>query len=170
MKIDSSDPQNEVGEIMLKGDNVMIEYYKNPEATAAALTEDGWRRTGDLGLLDKDNYVFIKGRSKSMILGPSEQNIYPEIVEGRINNLSHIIESIVIDRDNRLLALIFPDADSLKKDGIEGETIAELMEKHRHQLNHKLPKFMQVARFELVDQEFEKTPKRSIKRFQFQEE
>ena len=165
MKIDSADPENEVGEIMVKGDNVMVEYYKNPEATKAALTEDGWLRTGDLGLLDKDNYVYIKGRSKSMILGPSGQNIYPEIVEGRVNNMPYVVESVVVDRDGRLVALVFPDTEDLKNDGIEGEEIDKLMNKNLHSLNHHLPKFMQVARFEMVDEEFEKTPKRSIKRF-----
>ena len=168
MKIDSADPANEVGEIMVKGDNVMVEYYKNPEATKAALTEDGWLRTGDLGLLDKDNYCFIKGRSKSMILGPSGQNIYPEIVEGRVNNMPYVVESVVVDRNNRLVALVYPDSEALKKDGIEGDEITKVMDKNRHQLNNHLPKFMQVARFELVDKEFEKTPKKSIKRFLYE--
>jgi long-chain acyl-CoA synthetase len=167
LKIDSENPQKEVGEIMVKGDNVMVEYYKNPEATKAALTEDGWLRTGDLGLLDKDNYVFIKGRSKAMILGPSGQNIYPEIVEGRINNLPYVIESIVVERKERLVALILPDLEAMKNDGIEGEEINEVMEKNRHHLNNHLPKFMQVVKFEMVEEEFEKTPKKSIKRFKY---
>jgi len=165
MKIDSADPEKEAGEIMVKGDNVMVEYYKNPEATRAALTDDGWLRTGDLGLLDKDKYVFIKGRSKAMILGPSGQNIYPETVEGRVNNLPYVVESVVVDRDGRLVALVFPDTEALKKDEIEGEEIDKVMNKNLQHLNHQLPKFMQVARFELVEEEFEKTPKRSIKRF-----
>ena len=165
MKIDSDDPQNEVGEIMVKGDNVMIGYYKNEEATKACLSDDGWLRTGDLGILDKDNYVFIKGRSKSMILGPSGQNIYPEIVEGRINNMPYVIESVVVERDQKMIALVFPDREAAKNDGLDESGLSEAMEKNRQHLNSKLPKFMQVKTFELVNEEFEKTPKKSIKRY-----
>ena len=168
LKIDSDDPFNTVGEIMLKGDNVMLGYYKNPDATNAVLASDGWMRTGDLGIIDKDNYVYIKGRSKSMILGPSGQNIYPEIVEGRINNLQYVVESLVVERNGKLVGLVYPDREAMKNDGIEGEEIVNTMEKNRHNLNNHLPKFMQVVRFELVEQEFEKTPKRSIKRFMYE--
>lgn len=168
LKIDSADPASEVGEIMVKGDNVMIGYYKNEEATQACLSEDGWLRTGDLGILDKDRYVFIKGRSKSMILGPSGQNIYPEIVEGRINNMPYVMESVVVERNERLVALVYPDQEGAKKDGLDEAGLQDAMEKNRQHLNSRLPKFMQVKTFELVAEEFEKTPKKSIKRFLYE--
>jgi len=168
MKIDSANPLKEPGEIMLKGDNVMLEYYKNEEATKASLTEDGWLRTGDLGIIDKDGYVFIKGRSKSMILGPSGQNIYPEIVEGRINNMPYVTETVVINHEQKLIALVFPDKEAIQKDGLDEKDIAKVTEKNRQNLNSKLPKFMQVSRFELVEEEFEKTPKKSIKRYLYE--
>jgi len=168
VKIDSEDPENIPGEIMLKGDNVMLEYYKNEEATKAALPGDGWLRTGDLGIFDKDQYIFIKGRSKSMILGPSGQNIYPEIVEGRVNNMPYVTEAIVVDRDHKLVALVFADKEKAKADNLSEKDLAEVMEKNRHHLNSKLPKFMQVVKFNLVKEEFEKTPKKSIKRYMYE--
>jgi len=165
MKIDSFDPYNEVGEIMVRGENVMKEYYKNPEATQAALTEDGWLRTGDLGLFDKDHFIYIKGRSKNLILGPSGQNIYPEAIESKLNNMLYVTESVVVDRNGKLVALIFPDQEVLKSGEMTQDDLVEAMEKNRIALNTRLPKYMQVTAIELVSEEFEKTPKKSIKRY-----
>ncbi|HAK00191.1 MAG TPA: long-chain fatty acid--CoA ligase [Bacteroidales bacterium] len=165
IKIDSSDPYNEVGEIMVKGENVMLGYYKNPEATQAALTSDGWLRTGDLGVIDKENFVYIKGRSKSMILGPSGQNIYPEEIEARYNNLPFVQESLVVEKNNQLVALVYPDLDAVNKSEIKENDLMQIMEGYRKQLNHDMPAFMSVSRVKIVPEEFEKTPKKSIKSF-----
>jgi len=165
IKIDSSDPYNEVGEIMVKGENVMLGYYKNPEATQAALTSDGWLRTGDLGVIDKENFVYIKGRSKSMILGPSGQNIYPEEIEARYNNLPLVQESLVVEKNNQLVALVYPDLDAVNKSEIKENDLMQIMEGYRKQLNQDMPAYMSVSRVKIVPEEFEKTPKKSIKRF-----
>lgn len=167
MKIDSSDPYNEVGEIMVRGENVMLGYYKNPEATAAALDSDGWMRTGDLGVIDKDNFVYIKGRSKSMILGPSGQNIHPEEIEARYNNLNYIQESLIVEKNHQLVALIYPDFDAVDKNGLKENDLLQIMEGYRKQLNLELPAYMSVAKIRIVPEEFEKTPKKSIKRFMY---
>jgi len=167
MKIDSEDPYREVGEIMVRGANVMLEYYKNPEATHNSLTEDGWLRTGDLGVFDKDHFIYIKGRSKNMILGPSGQNIYPEEIESKLNNLPYIIESVVIDRDQRLVALVFPDYTPVNSGQMTLEMLKEHMVKLKEQVNTRLPKYMQLSGIELVEEEFEKTPKKSIKRYKY---
>jgi long-chain acyl-CoA synthetase len=167
MKIDSFDPYKEVGEIMVKGDNVMLGYYKNPEATNATLTPDGWLRTGDLGVFDKDHFIYIKGRSKSMILGPSGQNIYPEEIESKLNNLPYVTESVVVDRSGKLVALVYTDQELIKSGQISQEDLDEQMERSKIALNNRLPKYMQVTAIELVAQEFEKTPKRSIKRYMY---
>jgi long-chain acyl-CoA synthetase len=163
--IDSVDPYKTVGEIMVRGENVMLGYYKNEQATADALDKDGWLHTGDLGIIDRDNYVFIKGRSKSMILGPSGQNIYPEEIEARLNNMIYIQESIVIERGGKVIALVYPDAANLEADGIIKEEIPSLMEEYRRALNATLPGFMGITKIETVESEFEKTPKKSIKKF-----
>jgi long-chain acyl-CoA synthetase len=165
MKIDSFDPYNEVGEIMVRGDNVLLEYYKNPEATHASITPDGWLRTGDLGVFDKDHFIYIKGRSKNMILGPSGQNIYPEEIESKLNTMPYVIESVVADRGGKIVAMIYPDMEPVKSGTITREDLDELMEKNRIALNNRLPKYMQVTGVEIVAQEFEKTPKKSIKRY-----
>ena len=165
MKIDSFDPYHEVGEIMVRGDNVLLEYYKNPDATNASLTEDGWLRTGDLGVFDKDHFIYIKGRSKNMILGPSGQNIYPEEIESKLNTMLYVIESVVAERSGKIIAMVYPDQEVVKSGQITREDIEEQMEKNRINLNNRLPKYMQVTAVELVAQEFEKTPKRSIKRY-----
>lgn len=160
LKIDSSNPHKEVGEIMVRGAHVMQGYYKNPSATKAVLTEDGWLRTGDLGIVDKKGNLFIKGRSKNMILGPSGQNIYPEELEDKINSMPMVVESIVLQRDGNLVALIYPDYDNA------GDTdLKALMESNRQAVNKMVPNFCQIKSVELVKEEFEKTPKRSIKRF-----
>jgi len=165
MKIDSFDPYHEVGEIMVKGDNVLLEYYKNPEATQATLTGDGWMRTGDLGVFDKDHYIYIKGRSKNMILGPSGQNIYPEEIESKLNTMLYVNESVVADRSGKIVAMVFPDFQAVESGLITRDDLDEQMEKNRISLNNRLPKYMQVTSIETVSQEFEKTPKKSIKRY-----
>jgi long-chain acyl-CoA synthetase len=167
VKIDSSDPENIPGEIMVKGDNVMLGYYKNPEATSKVMMPDGWLKTGDLGVMDKKQNIYIKGRSKSMILGPSGQNIYPEEIEARINSLKYISESVVVERNHKIIALIAPDPDALKKDGITDNDFLKLMDEYRKELNKELPAFMNVSEFSLHSDEFEKTPKRSIKRYMY---
>lgn len=168
IQINSSDPQNIVGEIMVKGDNMMDGYYQNPQATAAAIDEDGWLHTGDLGIIDRSGYLFIKGRSKNMILGASGQNIYPEEIEDRLNALPYVAESLIIEQDGKLNALVFPDYDQVKKDKTTEENLRKIMEENRKQLNHVLPAYSQVARLKIRETEFEKTPKRSIKRYLYQ--
>ncbi len=163
--IDSPDPYKEVGEILVRGENLMLGYYKNPEATKAALDADGWLHTGDLGLIDKENFIFIKGRSKSMILGPSGQNIYPEEIEARLNNLSFVMESVVVDKDHKLVALVYPDYEAVDKQGISEQGLQEIMESHRKMLNNELPSYMNLTGIRIYPEEFEKTPKKSIKRF-----
>lgn len=165
-RIDSADPQNIVGELHVKGDSVMLGYYKNQEATDAVL-KDGWLNTGDLAILDKDNYIYLKGRSKSMILGPSGQNIYPEEIEARINNLPYVNESIVIEQNGKLVALIYPDFENAEKQGL-ASSIEELMEENRIAVNKNLPGYSQITKIKLFYEEFEKTPKRSIKRYLYQ--
>lgn len=165
VKIDSEDPYNIPGEILVKGENVMLGYYKNEEATKAAFTPDGWLKTGDLGLIDKDLTIFIKGRSKNMLLGPSGQNIYPEEIESRINNIPYVAESVVIQKDNRLVALVYPDKEAMEKDNISDEEWNRLMEENRRMLNHSMPSYMGISEFIRTNEEFEKTPKRSIRRF-----
>ncbi len=165
VRIDSEDPRNVVGEIQIKGDNVMMGYYKNPEATKAAFTADGWLKSGDLGVIDADGNVFIKGRSKNMILSASGQNVYPEEIEDKFNSLPLVTESIVISRGNRIVALVVPDMDAFKK--LEGNTksINEIMDEYLKQVNAELPAYSKVGLVELREEPFEKTPKRSIKRF-----
>ncbi|MFC1887266.1 AMP-binding protein [Candidatus Cloacimonadota bacterium] len=164
IKIDSKDPYNEVGEIMVKGDNVMTGYYKNKEATDTAL-ENGWLRTGDLGVIDKDNAIFIRGRSKSMILGPSGKNIYPEEIEAKLNNLELVQESIIVLKEGRIIALVYPDHESADRLRINNENLKKIMDRNRKELNRLLPGYMTVSEIQIVSQEFEKTPKKSIKRF-----
>ena len=168
VRIDSDDPIRHDGEIQVKGVNVMKGYYKNEEATKAVFTEDGWMRTGDLGVLDEEGNIFIKGRSKNMILGASGQNIYPEEIEDKLNSLPCVNESVVVDRDHKLVALVYPDTTpDGKKLLAEGQTLEQLMEVNRQALNAMMPAYSKVTAIELVDKEFEKTPKRSIKRFMY---
>ncbi|MCF7792731.1 MAG: AMP-binding protein [Candidatus Cloacimonetes bacterium] len=164
-RIDSNDPQNEVGEILVRGENVMNGYYKNKEATAAAIDEEGWLHTGDLGILDNENNVFIKGRSKSMILGASGKNIYPEELEARLNNLPFVQESIVIEKDGKLVALVYPDMEAVDSEKIDEHELNKKMEENRILMNKYFPAYMAINRIEIYPEEFEKTPKRSIKRF-----
>lgn len=170
VKIDSSDPENLVGEILARGDNVMLGYYKNPEATAQAIDKEGWLHTGDLGTMDKDGNVTIRGRSKNMLLGPSGQNIYPEEIEEKINNLPYVCENIVIQQsDNKLAALIYPDFDEAYANGLTPADIERVMEENRTAVNAELPAYSQIARVKIYPEEFEKTPKKSIKRFLYQD-
>ncbi len=162
VRIDSEDPTSKDGEIQVKGINVMKGYYKNEEATKAVFTEDGWMRTGDLGVLDKDGNIFIHGRSKNMILGPSGQNIYPEELEDKLNAMQGVVESIVVERDRKLVALVYPDSSA---EMMSAKTLTQLMEENRLAVNKNLPNYSQISSIELVEQEFEKTPKRSIKRY-----
>ena len=165
IKIDSPDSENIVGEIMVKGDHVMMGYYKNPEATSAVLSEDGWLRTGDLGLIDKDGYLFIKGRSKNMILGASGQNIYPEEIEDKLNSMEYVMESIVLEQEGKLVALVYLNQDMLDKEKIDIVHSKSIIRKIKEELNKELPAYSQISYIYLQEEEFEKTPKRSIKRY-----
>lgn len=165
MRIDSPDPENVVGEILVRGENVMKGYYKNEKATREIIDHDGWMHTGDLGTMDSDGFLYIKGRSKSMILGSSGQNIYPEEIEARINAFPLVQESIVVDRKEGLVALIYPDMEMVDAKKMKEHSLEAIMETYRKQLNKEIPNYMQISRFQVVSTEFEKTPKRSIKRF-----
>jgi long-chain acyl-CoA synthetase len=167
VRIDSEDPYNVVGEIQVKGENVMIGYYKNEEATRESFTDDGWLKTGDLGIIDKNNFIYIKGRSKNMLLGPSGQNIYPEEIESKLTNQPFIAECVVTERKGKLIALIYPDLEALKTENIEESAIQRIMEENIKKTNHELPKYEQLAGIEIVNEEFEKTPKKNIKRFKY---
>ena len=165
VRIDSDDPQHVVGEIQARGENITIGYYKNPEATANAFTEDGWLRTGDLGIIDADGNIFIRGRSKNMILGPSGQNIYPEELEAVVNNQPFVMESVVVDRGGKLVALVFLDEQAVAKSLLDAEAKAEIPENIKLGSNRQLPSYSQIAKVEIMDKPFEKTPKMSIRRF-----
>ena len=167
-RIDSSDPVNEVGEILVKGTNVMLGYYKNPEATKAVMTDDGWMHTGDLGTIDQDGFLYIRGRCKTMILGPSGQNIYPEEIEDKLNNMPCVAESLIISQGGKLVALIYPDWEQVDRVGIQHSGIEQLMQQNIDQLNAEMPAYCKVSHFKLYQEEFEKTPKRSIKRYLYQ--
>lgn len=170
VKIDSPDQENIVGEIILRGDNVMLGYYKNEAATKEVIDEDGWLHTGDLGVIDKDGNIYIKGRSKNMLLGPSGKNIYPEEIETLINNYRYVTESVVISEGDKLVGLIFPDYEQLNKDGITEETLPDALETIRKDVNHHLPEYMAVTKFRIHPEEFAKTPKKSIKRYLYMRE
>jgi long-chain acyl-CoA synthetase len=165
IRIDSEDPTKKEGEVQVYGVNVMAGYYKNEQATREAFTEDGWMRTGDLGILDKDGNLFLRGRSKNMLLGSSGQNIYPEEIEDKLNSLPLVLESVVVQREQKLVALVYPDNSEAGKKLLAGRNIFDLMEENRKQLNAQIPQYSQVSAIEVVEKEFEKTPKRSIKRF-----
>ena len=167
-RIDSPDPANKPGVLYVRGANVMKGYYKNPEATAQALDKDGWLNTGDICSMDEDGYLTIRGRDKSMILGPSGQNIYPEEIEQKLNSMLYVAESIVIDDNNKLVALIYPDFDTAHKAGLDDRQIEEQMNRNIEQLNDELPAYSRVSRMRMLNEEFEKTPKRSIKRYLYQ--
>ena len=168
IKIDSPDPQNIPGEILTKGMNVMLGYYKNEEATKAAITPDGWLHTGDLGVLDAEGNLTIRGRSKNMILGPDGQNIYPEEIESELGSMPYVSECIVIQQEGKLVGLVYPDFDLANKEGIVNGKMATVMEENRVQLNQRLPNYCQISRIKIFYEEFEKTPKKSIKRYLYQ--
>ena len=165
VRIDSEDPEHIAGEIQAKGENITIGYYKNPEASANAFTEDGYLRTGDLGIMDKEGNIFIKGRSKSLILTANGQNVYPEELEAIINNQPYVAESVAVDRAGKIVALVYLDKDAIKRDKLDDEAISDIPEKVRVGANRKLPSYSQIAKVEVVLVPFEKTPKMSIKRF-----
>ena len=169
VKILSPDPQNIVGEIVCKGANVMLGYYKNEEATAQVIDKDGWMHTGDLGIIDAEGNLFIKGRSKNMLLGPSGQNIYPEEIEEKLNNMPYVAESIVVQQNEKLVGLVYPDFDDAFAHGLNNDDIERIMEENRIALNSELPAYSQLAKMKIYPEEFEKTPKKSIKRFLYQE-
>ncbi|MBR1434552.1 MAG: AMP-binding protein [Bacteroidales bacterium] len=165
VRIDSDDPHHTVGEIQAKGDNICIGYYKNPEASANAFTEDGYLRTGDLGIIDEEGNIFIRGRSKNMILGPSGQNIYPEEIEAVVNNQSYVVESVVVDRGGKLVGLVYLDQQAIAKALLDPEAVSEIPENIRAGANRLLPAYSQLSKVEVMQEPFEKTPKMSIKRF-----
>lgn len=169
MKIESNDPYNVPGEICVRGENVMDGYYKNEAATKEVVDDEGWLHTGDMGITDKNNYVFIRGRSKNMLLGSNGQNIYPEEIEAQLNNLEYVSESLVLqDKDHKLYALVYPDMDALKQNNISEDELITLMEQNRKHLNKMVRKYEVVSRIEMHKEEFIKTPKRSIKRYLYE--
>ncbi|MBO4841956.1 MAG: AMP-binding protein [Bacteroidales bacterium] len=167
IKIDSDDPKKIPGEVLVKGDNVFLGYYKNEMATKESFV-DGWFRTGDMGVVDSDGYLYLRGRCKSMILGPSGQNIYPEEIESILNNMPYVVESLVIEDNYKLVALIYPDFEQAQEDGLDREQLEEKLNEDMMLANLELDQYCKLSRVEIVDQEFEKTPKRSIKRYLYQ--
>ena len=161
----SDNPSSNVGELLVKGDNVMLGYYKNPNATRDAIDPEGWFHTGDMGLIDGNGNIFIKGRCKNMILGPSGQNIYPEEIEDMINNLPLVVENLVVERDRKLVALVLPDFEAMKAAGLSSLDLAAKMEDERRRLNGLLPSYSQISKFQIRTEPFERTPKNSIRRF-----
>ena len=168
VKVLSSNPATIAGEIVTKGPNVMLGYYKNEEATKQAIDKDGWYHTGDLGLMDADGNVFIKGRSKNMLLGSNGQNIYPEEIEDKLNSMPMVAESVVIQEDEKLIALVHPDYDEAKALGLTANDLMSIMEQNRNELNVIIPHYSKISEIRIHEEEFEKTPKKSIKRFLYQ--
>ena len=167
-RIASPDPANVPGVLWLKGDNVMMGYYKNPDETAQVFDKDGWMNTGDICTLDADSFLYIRGRDKNMILGPSGQNIYPEEIEQKLNNMPYVSESLIIEEDNKLVALIYPDLENATRLGMSEADIEKQMQQNVEHLNTELPAYSRISRYRIHQEEFEKTPKRSIKRFLYQ--
>ena len=169
VKVLSSDPENIPGEIVCRGPNVMLGYYKNEEATREAIDADGWLHTGDLALMDAEGNITIKGRSKNMLLGSSGQNIYPEEIEDKLNNMPYVAESIIVQQNEKLVGLVYPDFDDAFAHGLTTADIERVMEENRATLNTMLPAYSQIFKMKIYPEEFEKTPKRFIKRFLYQE-
>ncbi len=165
VKIVSSDPQNVEGEIITRGTNVMMGYYKNEEATRQAIDSEGWYHTGDLATMSQDGHIFIRGRLKNMLLGANGQNVYPEEIEDKLNSMAMVSESLIVQRGDHLVALIYPDMDEARNMGFNSEDIEGIMEQNRQDLNQSLPAYSRIQAFELQDKEFLKTPKKSIKRY-----
>jgi long-chain acyl-CoA synthetase len=168
VRIDSDDPENIVGEIQVTGTNLMLGYYKNEEATKEVMLEDGWLKTGDLGVIDSDGFIYIKGRNKNMILGASGQNIYPEDIEDKINNYPFVMESLAVEREGKIIALIVPDTEVLAQLNVEKDNYPDFFDKWLKDINTKLPVYSKIASYQIREEEFSKTPKRSIKRFKYQ--
>lgn len=168
IRIASSDPCNIPGEVQIKGSNVFLGYYKNPDATSAAFTKDGWFKTGDIGVIDGDGYLYLKGRSKCMILGPSGQNIYPEELEAVVNNVTYVVESLVVEDEGGLTALIYPDYHQGELDGMTNRELEERILEGLPEINKRLPAYAQIRKMEFLPEDFERTPKRSIKRYLYQ--
>ena len=162
---DSKDPANIPGEICVRGENVMSGYYKNPDATEAVIDAEGWLHTGDMGTISHDGTIFIRGRYKTMILSANGQNIYPEEIEAKLNNLPYVAESLIVERGKHLVALVYPDYEAMDRDHIPNEKLPEIMEKVRTELNQQVAPYERVDRIQPIANEFEKTPKRSIKRY-----
>ena len=169
VKIDSHDPENVPGEILARGLNVMLGYYKNEEATAQTLDSEGWYHTGDLGTMDSEGNVFIKGRSKNMLLSANGQNIYPEEIEDKLNSMAMVVESIVIQKEDKLIGLVFPDFDEAKNLGLSHDDLVKIMEQNKQELNATLPAYCKLSAIRIHEEEFAKTPKKSIKRYLYQE-
>jgi long-chain acyl-CoA synthetase len=164
-KVLSPDPEHIPGEILIRGEQVMKGYYKNPEATDEAIDEEGWLHTGDMGTIDKENNIFLRGRSKTMILMAGGQNIYPEEIEAKLNNLAYVLESLVVEREGKLVALVVPDYEQLDAAGILNSQLESVMADTLKELNTLVGNYEKVSQIELRPTEFEKTPKKSIKRF-----
>ena len=169
VRVLSSDPENIVGEIVCKGPNVMLGYYKNAEATSQIIDVNGWLHTGDLATMDTEGYVTVRGRSKNMLLTASGQNIYPEEIESKLNNMPYVSESLIVLQKDKLVALIYPDFDDAFAHGMEQSDIEKVMEDNRNELNLQLPAYCQITKVKIHFEEFEKTAKKSIKRFMYQE-
>lgn len=167
VKIDSPDPEHKEGEILARGMNVMLGYFKNPEATEQALDKDGWYHTGDMGIMDAQGNIFIKGRCKNMLLGANGQNIYPEEIEDKLSNMTMVMECVVIQKGEKLYGLVYPDQEKITKLGLQPDDLVTIMEQNRKELNPTLPNYAQLSGIKIMDQEFEKTPKKSIKRFKY---
>jgi long-chain acyl-CoA synthetase len=165
VKVDSIDPRNIPGEILARGLNVMLGYYKNEEATAQTLDKEGWYHTGDLGTMDEDGNLFINGRSKNMLLSANGQNIYPEEIEDKLNSMPMIVESVVVQRDSKLVGLVYPDYEEAKNMNFTPDDLKNIIEQDRQQLNELLPAYEKIAEMEIQEEEFVKTPKKSIKRY-----
>lgn len=165
VKINDKDPQTGIGEICVRGENLMSGYYKNPDATDSMIDKEGWLHTGDLGYVDENENVFIKGRSKSMILGASGQNIYPEEIEAKLNNMPFVMESLVIENNGRLVALVYPDYEAVDLEKLDQKSLEKVMEENRKSLNSIVASYESVSKIQLYPNEFEKTPKKSIKRY-----
>ena len=169
VKIDSDNPETEVGEIIVRGMNVMLGYYKNEEATKEVMLSDGWMKTGDLGVMDKDGFMYIKGRNKNLILSSAGQNIFPEEIEEKLNNLPSVQESLAIEEDGKVVALIFPNEDVLKEKNIAPKDYETYFEAEIKEVNQNLAGYSQIKSFRIQEVEFDKTPKRSIRRFKYTE-
>ena len=169
VKIDSPDPRNIAGEIICKGENLMLGYYKNKTATAQVIDANGWLHTGDLAIMDNNGNIYVKGRSKNVLLNSSGQNIYPEEIESKLNNMPYVSESLIVLQRDKLVALIYPDFDDAYAHGLTLNQIEAAMEENRKNLNTQLPAYSQIAKIKIYPEEFEKTAKKSIKRFLYQE-